>query len=277
MTRTTTGPKAGPITGETALDPRAFGLAVAAVFAVAVVATLAQHAAMAAMGGVPMPGGWMASAAWLRPCGQGAGRAFATFAGMWGAMTVTMMLPVLVPQLWHYRRRIGPQAAARSAWLVVVAGAGYFSVWMALGALVFPAGAVLTTAAARLPALARAMPFVSGAVVLAAGALQFSGWKARRLACCRHAEAHDVHRPQAAAVTAWGYGARAAIRCGACCGNLMAVALAAGMMDLRVMAVLTVAIAAERAAPAGGRVARTVSCGVVAGGMAMIVRAAGLA
>jgi len=277
MTRTTTGPKAGPITGETAPDPRAFGVAVAAVFAVAVVATLAQHASMAAMGGVPMPGGWMASAAWLRPCGRGGERAFATFAGMWGAMTVTMMLPVLAPQLWHYRRRIGPQAAARSAWLVVVAGAGYFSVWMALGALVFPAGAVLRTAAAGLPALARAMPFVSGAIVVAAGALQFSGWKARRLACCRHAEAHDVHRPRAAAVTAWRYGVRAAIRCGACCGNLMAVALAAGMMDLRVMAAVTVAIAAERVVPAGGRVARTVGCGVVAGGMAMIVRAAGLA
>ncbi|MBR8071178.1 DUF2182 domain-containing protein [Burkholderia cenocepacia] len=277
MTRTTTGPKAGPITGETALDPRAFGVAVAAVFAVAVVATLAQHASMAAMGGEPMPGGWTASAAWLRPCGWGAGRAFATFAGMWGAMTVTMMLPVLAPQLWHYRRRIGPQAAARSAWLVVVAGAGYFSVWMALGALVFPAGAVLTTAAARLPALARAMPFVSGAIVLAAGALQFSGWKARRLACCRHPAAHDVHRPRAAAVTAWRYGVRAAIRCGACCGNLMAVALAAGMMDLRVMAAVTVAIAVERVVPAGGRVARIVGCGVMTSGMAMIARAAGLA
>ncbi|WP_175881213.1 DUF2182 domain-containing protein [Burkholderia sp. BCC0044] len=277
MTRTTTGPKAGPKTGETASDPRAFGVAVAAVFAVAAVATLAQHASMAAMGGEPMPGGWTASAAWLRPCGQGAGRAFATFAGMWGAMTVTMMLPVLAPVLWRYRRCIGTQAAVRSAWLVVVAGAGYFSVWMALGALVFPAGAALTTAAARLPALARAMPFAAGAVVLAAGALQFSGWKARRLACCRHATAHGGHRPRVAAVTAWRYGVHAAIRCGACCGNLMAVALAAGMMDLRVMAAVAVAIAAERVAPAGGRVARIVGCGAVAGGVAMIVRAAGLA
>ncbi|MPV55491.1 hypothetical protein CFB46_14455 [Burkholderia sp. HI2761] len=267
-----------PTTGETAADPRAFGVAVAAVFAVAAMAWLGQHASMAAMGGEPMPGGWMASAAWLRPCGQGAGRAFAAFAGMWGAMTVTMMLPVLAPQLWHYRQRIGPRTA-RSAWLVVVAGAGYFSVWMALGALVFPAGLALTAAAARLPALARAMPFVAGAIVLAAGALQFSGWKARRLACCGHgrqAAAH-AHQSRASSVTAWWYGVRAAIRCGACCGNLMAIALAAGMMDLRVMAAVTAAIAAERVAPAGGRVARVVGCGAAAGGMAMIVRAAGLA
>ncbi|RQU50419.1 DUF2182 domain-containing protein [Burkholderia cenocepacia] len=273
MTRMTTGPKAG----ETAPDPRAFCVAAVSVFAVAAMALLAQHASMAAMGGEPMPGGWMASAAWLRPCGQGAGRAFAAFAGMWGAMTVTMMLPVLAPLLWHYRQRIGPHAAARSAWLVVVAGAGYFSVWIALGALVFPAGAALTTAAARLPTLARAMPFAAGAVVLAAGALQFSGWKARRLACCRHAAAHGGHVPRVAAVTAWRYGLRAAIRCGACCGNLMAVALAAGMMDLRVMAAVAVAIAAERVAPAGGRVARIVGYAVVVAGIAMVARAAGLA
>ncbi|MDF3086221.1 DUF2182 domain-containing protein [Burkholderia sola] len=273
MTRTTTGAK----TGETDPGPRAFGAAVAAVFALAAMALLAQHAAMAAMGGEPMPGGWMASAAWLRPCGQGAGRAFAAFAGMWGAMTVTMMLPVLAPQLWHYRQRIGSHAAARPAWLVVVAAAGYFSGWIALGALVFPAGAALTTVAARLPTLARAMPFVAGAVVLAAGALQFSGWKARRLACCRHAAAHGGHVPRAAAVPAWRYGVHVAIRCGACCGNLMAVALAAGMMDLRVMAAVAVAIVAERVAPAGARVARIVGCGVVAAGIAMVSRAAGLA
>ncbi|OXJ20838.1 DUF2182 domain-containing protein [Burkholderia sp. AU6039] len=256
-------------------DPRAFAVALAAVFAVAVVATVTQHASMAAMGGAPVSGGWMTSAAWQRPCGWGAGRTVATFAGMWGTMTVTMMLPVLAPVLWRYRQRVASQTAARSTWLVAVAGAGYFAVWMAVGALAFPAGAALTSAAARLPVLARAMPFVAGAVVLAAGVLQFSGWKARRLTCCRHA-ATGAHPPHAEAGAAWRHGVRAAIRCGACCGNLMAVALAAGMMDLRVMAFVTVAIAAERLAPAGGRVARIVGCVVVGGGMVMIVRAAGL-
>ncbi|RQS32599.1 DUF2182 domain-containing protein [Burkholderia sp. Bp8992] len=257
-------------------DPRAFGAVLAAVFAVAVTATLAQHASMAAMGGEPMAGGWIASAAWLRPCGRDIGRAFAAFAGMWGAMTPAMMLPVLAPTLWRYRQRIGPMATARSAWLVVVAGAGYFAVWMALGALVFPAGAALTAAAARLPALARALPFAAGAIVSAAGMLQFSAWKARRLACCRHA-AGDVRGARAVAGAAWRHGVRAAVHCSACCGNLMAIALAAGMMDLRVMAAVMVAIAAERVAPSDGRVARTAAgCVALGGGVAMIVRAAGL-
>ncbi|MBN3837592.1 DUF2182 domain-containing protein [Burkholderia sp. Ac-20344] len=266
---------ARPVTGDAGPDPRAFGVALVAVFAVAAIASVAQHASMAAMGGAPVPGGWMAQATGLRPCGWGAGRTIAAMAEMWGTMTVAMMLPVLAPVLWRYRQSIGPLAAARSTWFVVVAGAGYFAVWMALGALVFPVGAALTSAAARLPALARAMPFVAGTVVLAAGVLQFSGWKARRLACCRHA-ATCVPQPRVEAGAAWRHGVRAAMRCGACCGNLMAVALAAGMMDPRVMAAVTVAIAAERLVPAGGRVARIVGCAVVAGGMAMIVRAAGL-
>ena len=264
-----------PATGDAGRDRRAFGAALVAVFAAAAMATLAQHASMDAMGGEPMPGGWMLSSAWLRPCGWGAGRAFAAFAGMWGAMTVTMMLPVLAPTLWRYRQRVGQLGAARSTWLVVVAGAGYFAVWMALGAVTFALGGALTAAAARLPALARAMPFAAGAVVLGAGVLQFSAWKARRLACCRHAAA-GPRRSRSDAGAAWRHGVRTATRCGACCGNLMAIALAAGMMDLRVMAAMTVAIAAERLAPAGERVARLVGGIAIGGGLAMIARAAGL-
>lgn len=264
-----------PATGDPGRDRRAFGAVLVAVFAAAAIATLEQHAAMDAMGGGPMPGGWTFSSAWLRPCGWGAGRAFAAFAGMWGAMTVTMMLPVLAPPLWRYRQSVGSQSAARATWLVVVAGAGYFAVWMALGAVAFPLGSALTAAAARLPALARAMPFAAGAVVSGAGVLQFSAWKARRLACCRHAAA-DPHPLRADAGAAWRHGVRAAMRCGACCGNLMAVALAAGMMDLRVMSAVTAAIAAERLAPAGERIARLVGGIAIGGGIAMIARAAGL-
>ncbi|MCA8273098.1 DUF2182 domain-containing protein [Burkholderia sp. AU30280] len=265
-----------PAPGAPGPDPRAFAVVLVAVFAVAAMATVAQCASMAAMGGPPVSAGWMmTSAPWQRPCGWSAGRAFAVFAGMWGTMAVTMMLPVLAPVLWRYRQCVGLHAAARSAGLVVVAGAGYFAVWMAVGALVFPAGAALTGAAARLPALAGAMPFAAGAVVLAAGVLQFSGWKARRLACCRHA-ATGGSPPRAAAGAAWRYGVRTAVRCGICCGNLMAAALAAGVMDLRVMAAVTVAIAAERLAPAGARVARIVGWVAIGGGAAMLVRAAGL-
>jgi hypothetical protein len=47
-------------------------------------------------------------------------------------------------------------------------------------------------------------------------------------------------------------------------------------MDLRVMAVVTAAITAERLAPAGVRVARAIGAVAVGGGVCLIARAAGL-
>ena len=47
-------------------------------------------------------------------------------------------------------------------------------------------------------------------------------------------------------------------------------------MDLRVMAVVTAAITAERLAPAGARVARAIGVIVVATGLVQLARAAGL-
>jgi predicted metal-binding membrane protein len=54
----------------------------------------------------------------------------------------------------------------------------------------------------------------------------------------------------------------------------MAVQLVMGMMDLRVMLVLTAAITAERLAPGRLRAARLVGAVVAVWGLAMIVRAA---
>lgn len=252
---------------------RAFCAALAAAFAAALWATLALHASMDAMGGTPMAGGWTLSAAWGGSCGWRPGRAFGEFVGMWAAMTATMMLPVLAPELWRYRRRMGASGDARAGWRVVVAGAGYLGVWLVLGAMVFPVGAGLAAAAARLPALAAAMPTAAGAVMLAAGALQFSGWKRRRLACCRHMAAADDDGPRAGVGAAWLYGLRAGVRCAACCGNLMGAAVAAGMMDLRVMTIVTAAIDAERLAPGGACVARVVGGVALGAGAVMVVRA----
>nr|WP_231716606.1 DUF2182 domain-containing protein [Burkholderia ubonensis] len=255
---------------------RAFVGALAALFAVGVAATIAQGASMAAMGGVPMAGGWTVSMAWSRACGQTWPGATASFLGMWGAMTVAMMLPSLAPTLWRYRQALGAAGVARAGWLTVLAGAGYFAAWGALGVFVYPAGVALAGLAARLPGVARAFPVLAGVVVLLAGALQFTAWKARRLACCRGGAAHAASLP-ASAGSAWRDGLRAGCRCGACCANLMAIALAAGIMDLRVMTAVAAAITAERVAPHGARAARVGGGAAVGAGAWLIAHAAGLA
>ncbi len=54
----------------------------------------------------------------------------------------------------------------------------------------------------------------------------------------------------------------------------MAIALALGVMDLRVMAVVTAAITVERLAPAGERAARRIGMIAIAAGVVLIARAA---
>lgn len=234
-------------------------LTVAAVsFAVTTAVTIIWSLAMAAMGGVPMAGGWMMSMAWMPMCGQGWGEVAATFLAMWSVMMPAMMLPVLVPMLRCYRRAVGA-----SNGLTALVCAGYFAVWALIGLLVFPLGAVLADITLRQPVLNRMMPVAVGGLVLAAGGLQFTAWKTRRLACCK--------RMPARAVTAWRHGVRLGLDCSICCANLMAILLVLGVMDLRVMAGVTVAIAAERLAPAPANVWIIRSIGTVAMGTGLFL------
>jgi predicted metal-binding membrane protein len=76
--------------------------------------------------------------------------------------------------------------------------------------------------------------------------------------------------------TAWRHGLRLGLHCSYCCAGLTAILLVVGVMDLRVMAVVTAAITLERLAPAGARVARAIGVVVVGAGLLLIARAAGL-
>jgi predicted metal-binding membrane protein len=88
---------------------------------------------MSAMGGMPMPGGWTMSMAWMRMPGQTWPGAVTSFLGMWVVMMVAMMLPPLLPALAGFRRNR----------LVALAGAGYFSVWALWGAVVYAVGSAV--------------------------------------------------------------------------------------------------------------------------------------
>jgi predicted metal-binding membrane protein len=174
-------------------------------------------------------------------------------------MMVAMMLPVLAPPLWRYRQALG---TARRGRLVALAGLGYFCVWTALGASIYPIGSGLAALAMWQPAIARAVPFATGMVVLGAGVLQFTAWKMRGLACCRMAPPPAL----ASAGAAWRHGVRLGVQCCRCCAGPTAVLLVVGVMDWRAMLFVTAAITAERLAPAGESVAKVVGvAGVVLG------------
>ena len=213
------------------------------------------------------------SMAWMRMPGQTWAGAEAAFVAMWTVMMVAMMLPSLAPMLVRYRQAVGRSGEVRLHVLTAVVAVGYFAVWSALGAAVFPLGAALAVAQMRLPALARAVPIVTGVVVLIAGGMQLTAWKARHLAFGR--DTARVHALPADAGTAWRHGVCLGVHCSYCCAGPTATLLALGVMDLRVMAVVAAAITAERLAPAGARVARVVGVVGIIAGAQLIARAVG--
>jgi predicted metal-binding membrane protein len=150
----------------------------ALLFAASAAVSIVWCAPMSSMGGMPMPGGWTMSMAWMRMPGQTWLGAAASFLGMWVVMMVAMMLPSLVPVLWRYR------------------------------------------------------------------------------------EAVD--------------GLRLGLHCSQCCAGLMAILLVVVVMDPRVMAAVAAAIAVERLAPAGERVARAIGAVAVGAGLFLMARAAGI-
>ena len=216
------------------------------------------------MGEIPMPGGWTLSMAWVPMCGQTWIGAAASFVGMWAVMMVAMMLPSLVPLLWRHGLKRG-----------AVAGAGYFFVWTVLGAIVFAGGAAFAQAALQLPAVARAVPMSMAMIVLLAGAFQFTASKAHHLACCRPSGSRPLTLP-ADVGSAWRYGVWLGLQCSRACAGLTAILFVIGVMDLRAMVAVAVAVTAERLAPAGERIAWAIGAVSLVAGVCLMVRTAWL-
>ncbi|MGC2170105.1 MAG: DUF2182 domain-containing protein [Candidatus Sulfotelmatobacter sp.] len=199
--------------------------------------------------------------------------AAASFIGMWVVMMVAMMLPSFVPTLWRYRQAVGETSEMRLSWLTALVGIGYFVVWTVFGIVVFPLGATLAEIEMRRPALARVVPIAVGVVVVIAGALQFSAWKAHHLACCRETLRRTRLLPVDAAA-AWRHGLRLGLHCIYSCAAFTVILLVIGVMNLRVMALVTAGITAERLASNGERVARAIGIIVVGVGLLLMARAA---
>jgi predicted metal-binding membrane protein len=190
---------------------------------------------------------------------------------MWMAMMVPMMLPSLLPMLSRYRRSVRGADGIHLHGLTALVGVGYFVIWAVLGAAAYAAGAGVMAVEMRWGTVAQWLPVAAGVVLLVAGGVQFTPWKARQLALCREGSGCGCP-PAPNALGAWRHGLRLGVRCSLCCGSLMLALLAIGMMDLVAMAAVTLAISAERLAPAPLRVARVAGVAIVVVGVLTIAR-----
>lgn len=245
----------------------------ALLFVVSAGVTTIWSTSMTSIGEMSMPGGWSMSMTWMRMSGQTWFTSAASFIGMWAVMMIAMMLPSLVPALWRYRRNVNSNVQRRLNGLTAVVAIGYFFVWTVCGVAVFPLGAALARLEMQCLWLARLVPVAVGIVVVIAGALQFTTWKVHHLTCCR--EPPGITRTmQADTATALRQGLRLGLNCIHSCAGLTAILLVTGVMDIRVMTLVTAAITTERLAPNGKRTARVVGIVVVGIGLLLVTRAA---
>jgi predicted metal-binding membrane protein len=194
--------------------------------------------------------------------------ALAVFVAVWTVMMAAMMLPAAAPMILIFAsaqaRR--DRHIAIPTWIFV---AGYLVVWAGSGVLVYLIVQVGGQLAPEVSALDRHSwtPVALGATLAVAGVYQFTPLKHVCLRHCRSPFGFVAQYWRDGRLGALQMGARHGLYCLGCCWALFAVLVAAGIMSLAWMLLLTVIVFAEKVLPYGQRTSAVVGVGFFALGL----------
>ena len=230
------------------------------------------YAARGMSGGMMMPGGWTMPMMWMVMPGQSlAGSAF-VFLVMWQAMMIAMMLPSSWPTLELYSRVARHTGQRWPMFNTVLAGAGYFTVWGAFGAIAFAAGFEISRAAMVSAQLSRWIPAAAGVSLVLAGIWQLTPLKQSCLNHCRDPLLFLGHAYQPGLWGGFRVGLHHGAFCAACCWALMLMQMVLGVMNLAVMVGVATIIATEKLWKRGPFLARAVGAVSIAAGFVLLFR-----
>ena len=239
-------------------------------------AAITLNATRMMSGGMRMPGGWEMSMMWMAMPGQSTAAAAGTFLLMWLAMMIAMMLPSSWPMLELYQKVAISTGVKRPALATTMAGAGYFAVWLAFGAVVFGAGFAASAAAMKSVTFSRAMPLLAGSGLIFAGAYQLSPWKQACLSHCRSPLMFLGHVFRPGLAGALRVGVAHGLYCTGCCWALMLMQTILGVMSLSVMILVAAVIGAEKLWTRGPLLARVAGAASIGLGGFFLLRAAAI-
>ena len=224
---------------------------------------------------MPMPGGWSMSMAWMSMGSQSLLAHTAMFLLMWTAMMIAMMLPSVMPAVLLHRQmiKVRVERGVRNSGSHALMLAGYFSVWVAFGAVAYVIGMALASVAMRSIRISVLVPAATGAALAAAGVYQLTQWKQ---VCLRHCRSpldffarHEIRRPY----DSWRFGLHHGMYCAACCWGLMVIQLVLGVMSVPLMALVALVILLEKQWRYGELLARVVGAASLAAGTFLALRA----
>ncbi len=184
---------------------------------------------------------------------------------MWGLMMAAMMmLPSALPMVSTFVY-LGMQSGERArAGSFVVA---YVLVWWGFSAGATVAQWALQAAGWLDPMIVSTSVWLTGLLLLIAGVYQFSRLKHVCLSHCRTPLGFLLGEWRAGVYGGFVMGLRHGLFCVGCCWALMALLFVGGVMNLAWIAALSVAVAIEKLAPGGERLAAALGLGLIAAGL----------
>jgi predicted metal-binding membrane protein len=199
------------------------------------------------------------------------GMSAALFIALWAVMMVAMMLPSAAPMILMfsavYAGKRQKEQPFVPTWIFVSA---YLLVWILCGALAYPLALGADKLASQSMWIMENAARFGGIILVAAGLYQLSPLKRICLSKCR--------TPLQFILTSWrdGYGGtfrmgfEHGIYCLGCCWLLFVILFPLGIMNIAVMALVTVLIFAEKAFPIGPRIAQLAALVLIAYGVLVI-------
>jgi predicted metal-binding membrane protein len=191
---------------------------------------------------------------------------------MWAVMMAGMMIPSVSPMLLTFgavaRRSAQPSAALQ----IYALAAGYLLVWtmFSVGATALQRG--LAALLLVSPMMEVSSPRVGAIFLLIAGTYQLAPIKGSCLRMCQSPLGFLMSHWRAGAMGAFRMGLAHGAYCVGCCWGLLLLLFAGGVMNLIVIAALTVFVAFEKLTSFGVRSAQVSGVLLIAAGLWMLVR-----
>ena len=216
----------------------------------------------------PMSGAsaWMMSVSWDAP------RLVLLWA-MWAAMMAAMMLPTAAPLLLLYARAMRNRDGLRDPGVRIYAmGAGYVAVWALFSVAATVLQRVLASTSILTMMMEPSSTRAAAALLIVAGLYQLTPLKDACLGACRSPITLLSSHWREGVAGAFGMGVEHGLYCLGCCWAMMLLLFAGGMMNLTVIAGLTVWVALEKFAPFGRQSARVTAALLLVSGGWMALR-----
>ena len=183
---------------------------------------------------------------------------------MWAVMMTGMMLPSAAPMIML------AGDGSRPCFLA----AGYLSIWFAFSVGATVLQWLLMRTLVLTPMMEVSGPLGGAALLAIAGVYQWTPFKHACLTTCQSPMAFLARRWRGGNMGAFRMGAEHGAYCVGCCWALMLLLFAGGVMNLAVIAALTIFVAFEKLAPLGKWGARVSGAALLACAVWMLLAAA---